>query len=164
MIECCCVIVREIGMGILNPFFLSYVTQQRKKHTIQLINHQGRSVAVDVSIVTTTSHTTNLSPPIILGKAAENKRKDYEVSCRAHNLVFLPFIMSTLGGHDKDANTLIERLAATPKIKALYPRDPKKRIWKQLALCLLRAVSDSLLHAASCHPDYVVSSRRWDPR
>ena len=123
--------------------------------------HQGRSLAVDVSIRTTTANNNNDSPPTVLSKAAAAKRAEYEVSCRANNLEFMPFIMSTFGGHDKDAETLVGRLAATPKIKALYPRAPKKMIWKQLTLRLIRSVSDSLLQAESCHPAFVVSSRRW---
>jgi hypothetical protein len=115
----------------------------------------GQALAVDFTVITTT---TPSRAPVQdeLSAAATAKRREYEQSCTTNGIRFLPFVSNTQGRFEASSSLLLERLAQTPRLKHLYPRDTLAVIQRQLSLRVVRTVARSLVMGAAAHPVHVM--------
>ena len=119
----------------------------------------GKDGAIDVTVTGPLAATNVAAAAVKAGAALESacKRKLRETAdlCRQEGLVFLPFVMETLGGLHSGAVRQIS--AALARSKGLQESEVTGQMFGRLSLTLMRG--NALMLSSRCQEDSLVPSR-----
>ena len=122
----------------------------------------GKDGAIDVTVTGPLAATNVAAAAVKAGAALESacKRKLRETAdlCRQEGLVFLPFVMETLGGLHSGAVSQVRQIsAALARSKGLQESEVTGQMFGRLSLTLMRG--NALMLSSRCQEDSLVPSR-----